>query len=307
MLKKYFLYFAFFLLLILDLLILFYNITEKYKILVIPGVTVSIISIFIAGDIFLDVSYKFGNNISISSKSVGLFIVGFASIIDELSMSIIAAFENLGSISFGAIQGSNIITLIAFFIIIPIFYRKGIKNFRIDSYLILITSIIIYILSLFIIKIPFYIGFITLFIFIFYILIINKQEANEKIIEKSDNDYSYYYGLFSVIIIIIASYNMVNSAYIIADVFKINSFLSSFFLLGFFGSMPEIVMMVIAAKRNREDVSIGLITGSTLYKETVVFSLAAFIGTLTFYNSFFSIITMIIFSVLLVIYTVLFR
>lgn len=307
MLKKYFLYFAFFLLLILDLLILFYNITEKYKILVIPGITVSIISIFIAGDIFLDVSYKFGNNISISSKSVGLFIVGFASIIDELSMSIIAAFENLGSISFGAIQGSNIITLIAFFIIIPIFYRKGIKNFRIDSYLILITSIIIYILSLFIIKIPFYIGFITLFIFIFYILIINKQEANEKIIEKSDNDYSYYYGLFSVIIIIIASYNMVNSAYIIADVFKINSFLSSFFLLGFFGSMPEIVMMVIAAKRNREDVSIGLITGSTLYKETVVFSLAAFIGTLTFYNSFFSIITMIIFSVLLVIYTVLFR
>ncbi len=307
MLKKYFLYFAFFLLLILDLLILFYNITEKYKILVIPGITVSIISIFIAGDIFLDVSYKFGNNISISSKSVGLFIVGFASIIDELSMSIIAAFENLGSISFGAIQGSNIITLIAFFIIIPIFYRKGIKNFRIDSYLILITSIIIYILSLFIIKIPFYIGFITLSIFIFYILIINKQEANEKIIEKSDNDYSYYYGLFSVIIIIIASYNMVNSAYIIADVFKINSFLSSFFLLGFFGSMPEIVMMVIAAKRNREDVSIGLITGSTLYKETVVFSLAAFIGTLTFYNSFFSIITMIIFSVLLVIYTVLFR
>ncbi len=307
MLKKYFLYFAFFLLLILDLLILFYNITEKYKILVIPGITVSIISIFIAGDIFLDVSYKFGNNISISSKSVGLFIVGFASIIDELSMSIIAAFENLGSISFGAIQGSNIITLIAFFIIIPIFYRKGIKNFRIDSYLILFTSIIIYILSLFIIKIPFYIGFITLSIFIFYILIINKQEANEKIIEKSDNDYSYYYGLFSVIIIIIASYNMVNSAYIIADVFKINSFLSSFFLLGFFGSMPEIVMMVIAAKRNREDVSIGLITGSTLYKETVVFSLAAFIGTLTFYNSFFSIITMIIFSVLLVIYTVLFR
>ncbi len=238
---------------------------------------------------------------------MGLFIVGIAAIIDELSMSVIAAFENLGSISFGAIQGSNVITLIAFFIMIPLFYRKGIKNFRIDSYLILITSIIIYILSLFIVRIPFYIGFITLFIFIFYILLTNKQESNEKIIEKSDNDYSYYYGIFSIAVIIIASYNMVNAAYVIAYVFRINSFLSSFFLLGFFGSLPEIVMMFIAAKRNRKDVSIGLITGSTLYKETIVFSLASFAGTLTFYNSFFSIITMIIFSCILLIYTVLFR
>ena len=293
--------------LILDLLIFFFNITEKYNVLIIPGITVSVISIFIAGDIFLDVSYKFGNSRAISSKSVGLFIVGIAAIIDELSMSIIAAFENLGPISFGAIQGSNVITLIAFFIVVPLFYRKGIKNFRIDSYLILITSIIIYILSLFIVGIPFYIGFITLFIFIFYILLINKQESNEKIIEKSDNDYSYYYGIFSIIVIIIASYDMVNSAYVIAYVFRINSFLSSFFLLGFFGSLPEIVMMFIAAKRNRKDVSIGLITGSTLYKETIVFSLAAFVGTLTFYNSFFSIITMIIFSVVLLLYTVLFK
>lgn len=307
MLRKYILYFNFFLLLILDLLILFYNITEKYNFLIIPGIIASIISIFIAGDIFLDVSYKIGNKISISSKSVGLFIVGFAVIIDELSMSIIAAFENLGSISFGAIQGSNIITLIAFFIIIPLFYRKGIKNFRFDSYLILIASVTLYVLSIFIVKIPFYIGFITLFIFIFYILYENKSNNNEKIIEKPENDYSYYYGIFSLIIIIIASYNMVNSADIISYVFKINSFLSSFFLLGFFGSLPEIIMMFIAAKRNREDVSIGLITSSTLYKETIVFSLAAFIGTLTFYNSFFSIIVMIIFSIALLIYTFLFK
>jgi len=298
-------------LLILDLLILFYNITEKYNFLIIPGIIVSIISIFIAGDMFLDVSYKFGNKISLSSKSVGLFIVGFAVIIDELSMSIIAAFENLGSVSFGAIQGSNIITLIAFFIIIPLFYRKGIKKFRFDSYLILITSITLYILSIFIVKIPFYIGFITLFIFIFYILYENKSNSNEnvieKVIEKPENDYSYYYGIFSLIIIVIASYNMVNSAYIISYVFKINSFLSSFFLLGFFGSLPEIIMMFIAAKRNRKDVSIGLITGSTLYKETIVFSLSAFVGTLTFYNSFFSIVMMIIFSILLLIYTFLFK
>ncbi len=293
--------------LILDLLIFFFNITEKYNVLIIPGIAVSVISIFIAGDIFLDVSYKFGNSISISSKSVGLFIVGVAAIIDELSMSVMAALENLGSISFGAIQGSNVITLIAFFIIIPLFYRRGIKNFRIDSYLILITSVIIYILSLFIVRIPFYIGFITLFIFIFYILLINKQESNGKIIEKSDNDYSYYYGIFSIAVIIIASYNMVNAAYVIAYVFGINSFLSSFFLLGFFGSLPEIVMMFIAAKRNRKDVSVGLITGSTLYKETIVFSLASFAGTLTFYNSFFSIITMVIFSCILLIYTVLFK
>ncbi len=290
----------------LDILIGIYHITYEYNILVIPDVLISITSIYTAGDIFLDVSYSVGKSLSFSEKYIGLFIVGFAAIVDEIAMSVMAAVENLGTVSFGTIQGSNVITLLAFFILIPLYYRKGISRFGIDSYVILATSVILLFLSFYFIKVPFYLGFITLIIFIFYIFKKTKSGSRGEIAHAEDV-YPSYYGIMALIIIGFASYNMINSALIISYVTGINTFVSSFLLLGFFGSLPEIMMMSIATKDRRNDVSIGLITGSTVYKETILFSIIAFIGTMTFHNSFFSLIIMVIFSFILVLYTIVFK
>lgn len=290
----------------LDILIGVFHITSRYNIIVLPDVIVSIASIYTAGDIFLDVSYNIGKSFSLSEKYVGLFIVGFAAIIDEIAMSVMAAVENLGSISLGTIQGSNVITLLAFFILIPLYYRTGISRYSIDSYVILATSIILLVLSFYFVKVPFYLGFITFFIFLFYIAKKTKSGVYSDIV-RVEEVYPAYYGLLALISIALASYNMINSALIISYVTGINTFISSFFLLGFFGSLPEIMMMSIAMRDKRKDVSIGLITGSTVYKETILLSVIAFIGTLTFYNSIFSLIIMVIFSGVLIVYTQIFR
>lgn len=290
----------------LDILIGVYHITSKYNIIVLPDVIISIASIYTAGDIFLDVSYNIGKSFSLSEKYVGLFIVGFAAIIDEIAMSVMAAVENLGSISLGTIQGSNVITLLAFFILIPLYYRTGISRYSIDSYVILATSIILLVLSFYFVKVPFYLGFITFFIFLFYIAKKTKSGVYGDVAQVEEV-YPAYYGLLALISIALASYNMINSALIISYVTGINTFISSFFLLGFFGSLPEIMMMSIAMRDKRKDVSIGLITGSTVYKETILLSIIAFIGTLTFYNSIFSLIIMVIFSGVLIVYTQIFR
>ncbi len=290
----------------LDILIGIYHITYEYNIITIPDILISVASIYTAADIFLDVSYSVGKSLSLSEKYIGLFIVGFAAIVDEIAMSVMAAVENLGTVSFGTIQGSNVITLLAFFILIPLYYRKGISRFGIDSYVILVTSIILLLLSFYFIKVPFFLGFITLIIFIFYIFKKTTSGTHEEIVHTEDI-YPSYYGILALIIIGFASYNMINSALIISYVTGINTFVSSFLLLGFFGSLPEIMMMSIAMKDKRNDVSIGLITGSTVYKETVLFSIIAFIGTMTFYNSFFSLIIMVIFSFILVLYTIIFK
>ncbi len=290
----------------LDILIGVYHITSKYNIIVLPDVIVSIASIYTAGDIFLDVSYNIGKSFSLSEKYVGLFIVGFAAIIDEIAMSVMAAVENLGSISLGTIQGSNVITLLAFFILIPLYYRTGISRYSIDSYVILATSIILLVLSFYFVKVPFYLGFITFFIFLFYIAKKTKSGVYGDVVQVEEV-YPAYYGLLALISIALASYNMINSALIISYATGINTFISSFFLLGFFGSLPEIMMMSIAMRDKRKDVSIGLITGSTVYKETILLSIIAFIGTLTFYNSIFSLIIMVIFSGVLIVYTQIFR
>jgi len=303
--KRLILIFFLIILLILDLLIGFYNITTKFNILVIPDIVISVASIYMAGDIFLDVSYSVGKSLSFSEKYVGLFIVGFAAIVDEISMSVMAAVENQGAVSFGTIQGSNAITLLAFFILIPLYYKSGISKFRLDAYVITATAIILLILSFYFIKLPYYIGFITLIIFLFYIIKKVKSPGGRNVIETEES-YPHYYGILAIMVIILASYNMIDSALVISHVLKITAFLSSFFLLGFFGSLPEIMMMSISLKDKRKNVSIGLITGSTLYKETILFSIIAFIGTLTFKDSFFSLILMVIFSIVLVIYTILF-
>ena len=291
--------------LLLDLLIGIYHITSEFNILVIPDLAISIVSIYMAGDIFLDVSYHVGKSISFSEKYVGLFIVGFAAIIDEIIMSVMAAAENLGTISFGTIQGSNAITLLAFFILIPLYYKSGISKFRLDSYVITVTAVILLIISFYFVKVPYYIGFVTLVIFLFYVIRKVKSSGIESEI-VAEEVYPSYFGILAIAVIMFASYNMINSALIVSHVLNINTFISSFFLLGFFGSLPEIMMMSISLRDNRRDVSIGLITGSTVYKETILFSIIAFIGTLTFRDSFFSLILMVVFSVVLIIYSIIF-
>ncbi|WP_337860098.1 hypothetical protein [Ferroplasma sp.] len=290
----------------MDLLIGIYHITTAYNVLIIPDIIISVASIYIAGEIFLDVSYKVGKSLSFSEKYTGLFIVGFAAIADEIVMSLMASAENLGTVSFGTIQGSNVITLIAFLIIMPLYSRTGFSRFRMDSYVLAGTAIIILIISFYFVSIPFYIGFITLIIFLFYIVKKIKSPSIENKITVEEV-YPSYYGILAIFVIIFASYNMINSALIISDVFKINEFLSSFLLLGFFGSIPEVIMMSISLHDNKKDVSTGLIAGSTIYKETILFSIIAFMGTLTLANSLFSLILMIIFSIILIIYSIIFK
>ncbi len=307
MFKKIFIIISFIYLSIIDIFIYLYNITFLHNLLLIPNIILSIMSIYFASDIFLDVASDFGNRISISSRSVGIFIAGFAAIFDEVSMSLMAAIQGYGSISFGAIQGSNTVTLLAFFIIIPLYFKSGISRFKTDAYLIVGSSLLLYMLSIFYVKIPFYVGFITLAIFLVYMYRVKKEEDNVEIVETPNSEYSVIFGLLSLLVIIIASYNMINSATIISYVFGINNFLSSYILLGIFGSIPEISMMIISAAKNRKNISIGLITGSTLYKETFVFSLAAFTLELNFRGSYFSLVLMIILSIILVVYTVIYK
>jgi len=294
-----------FVLLFIDLLIGLYHITTTFNFLIIPDIAISVASIYMAGDIFLDVSYSVGKSFSFSEKYVGLFIVGFAAIVDEIAMSVMAAVENQGAVSFGTIQGSNAITLLAFFILIPLYYKSGISKFRLDAYVVTATAIILLILSFYFIKVPYYIGFITLAVFLFYDIKKSKSPGSKNVI-VAEESYPSYFGILAIIVIVLASYNMIDAALIISEVLKITAFLSSFFLLGFFGSLPEIIMLSISLKDQRKNVSIGLITGSTLYKETILFSIIAFIGTLTFQDSFFSLILMMIFSVVLIIYTFIF-
>ena len=186
-------------------------------------------------------------------------------------------------------------------------FKSGISRFKTDAYLIVGSSLLLYMLSIFYVKIPFYVGFITLAIFLVYMYRVKKEEDNVEIVETPNSEYSVIFGLLSLLVIIIASYNMINSATIISYVFGINNFLSSYILLGIFGSIPEISMMIISAAKNRKNISIGLITGSTLYKETFVFSLAAFTLELNFRGSYFSLVLMIILSIILVVYTVIYK
>ncbi|MEM0139284.1 MAG: hypothetical protein QXZ44_01525 [Ferroplasma sp.] len=298
-----------FILLIVEIIIDFslsiFHYTEIFPELIIPDIVLSVFSIFIAGDVFLNVSYRAGNRLKLSQKSIGLFIVGFAAIVDEIVMSGMAAFDHLGTISFGVIQGSNVITLLGFFIIMPVFYRSGISGFKFDSAILIATSIIIFVFSLYYIRVPYYVGLATLAPFIIYI--VKKWKDNKTETIEEERQYPYYYGIITVVLIMFASYNMINSALVASEKLHITAFISSFFLLGFFGSVPELIMMSISLKHKREDVSIGLITGSTVYKESILFSIIAFTGTLSMAGSRFSIVLMIIFSFILLAYGIIFR
>ncbi|WP_287950484.1 hypothetical protein [Acidiplasma sp.] len=290
-------------LLIYDILVLFYRIDIRFKFVIIFAILISITGIYLSSDIFTDVAAKIGKKLEFSGKTVGILILGIASIFDEIVMSLMAALEGHGEISFGSIQGSNTVVMLAFFIIIPFYYMKTLKTYRLDAVFILASSIIILAFSFIYEDIPAYIGIIPMIIFIIYFYIINRKNVKTNTAPEFE-DYPYIYGLISLLVIVLGSYAMISSAIVISDIFNITSFFASFILLGVFGSIPEITMVGISLHRHRVGESTGLITGSTVYKNTLVFALAAFTSELTLKNSYFSIILMLIISIIFLIITV---
>lgn len=259
--------------------ILFIFLPSSYSsIAVTPAIIASVLGMYYSSDVFVDQAETLGKKLNITGKSTGLIIVSLGSITDEIFVSITAGILGYDSISFGNIMGSNIVTIIAFIPLIIIFPLKKARTFLRDGFFLIISILILTVMSEFFPKFPRELSLPLLLLFLLYVII--AGEKNPVIVVKEKNT-SPILMLFALLTIFVSSYSLVRYSLLISHSFNIPLFESGFIVTGIGGSLPEIFMGVVSLARERRDMAMGVLLGSSIAKITLLPGIIAGMGVLT--------------------------
>ncbi len=266
------------------------------------GIILALISLYLGGDSFLDNAREFGNRRRISPKSIGAYLLSLGAVIDEFSVIFVASFHRYGEISFGTLQGSNIITLVIFLAVLPLVFSNSYRKFLRDGIILLVASAILEIISLLFEVVPWYIGIIMALLFLVY-MYTGRGKAPPIEEEYVHMEYSPISMLVALIILGLASEAIVNYTNGISIDFNVSPFISGFIVTGVAGSLPEIIMFYLGIKKKEQDITLGIVAGSTMYKATLIMGITMLFGIVDLRAGEWSIYLMILLSFIFLIFT----
>ncbi len=267
------------------------------------GIVLALVSLYLGGDSFLDNAREFGNRRHVSSKSIGAYLLSLGAVIDEFSVIFVASFHKYGEISFGTLQGSNIITMVVFLAILPMVFAGSYRKFFRDGIILLAASVLLEALSFFYSVIPWYIGIVMALLFLLYVYT-GRGEAPPIEEEYVHMEYSPTSMLVALVLLGLASEAIVNYTNGISLDFHIPPFISGFIVTGVAGSLPEIIMFYLGIKKQDQDITLGIVTGSTLYKATLIMGITMLFGIVDLRSGEWSIYLMILLSLVFLVFTV---
>ena len=254
------------------------------------GIVLGIIALYISGDVFLEEALNFGNKHGISRKSVGTYIISFGAVIDEFAVVFSSSIRGYGSLSFGTIQGSNVITLIIFLPVLALVAKKNFSRFRKDGYVLLAVSLVALAMSIQWIRDPWYLGIPMIAIYAIYALI--NRRPTEDPLQKTETGVDYVAMVAALILLALAAEALVDYTVAVSHIAGIASFYSGFIITGVAGSLPEIIMFGLIIVRKDGDTTLGITTGTTIYKGSLILGISMLFGTVDLSVGRWSIILM---------------
>jgi|YelNatPaOPRAMG01_1025707.scaffolds.fasta_scaffold03813_14 cation:H+ antiporter len=255
---------------------------ERFSFVIPVSIIASAYGLYLGSDIIVDQSSNISSRLGLSRKKEGFLVLSVAAIADELFLTIIAASLGFGDISFGAVQGSNDFTLASVIIIVPILaITAKLDSFRKDIGFLFLSAFIVLILSYMYGLIPIYIAPIFIAVFIIYLVFAAYSESPApEPMERGKTSPALF--TISILLLFISSFSLVVYADYISRALNINGFLGGFLLTGITGSIPEIMIIFITARKSRIILSMAVLIGSTIYKLTLVLGVITLFGNLTF-------------------------
>ena len=274
---------------------------ERFPFLIPISTIAAAYGLYLGSDIIVDQSGKISSRFGLSRRKEGFLVLSIAAIADELFLTVIAASLGFGDISFGAVQGSNDFTLASVIIIVPLLaITMNLQSFRKDIAFLFLSGLIVLILSYIYASIPIYIAPIFVAVFIIY-LIIAASSGPTTSREVDGGKLAPVSIVISIFLLFISSFSLVMYADYVSHVLKITGFLGGFLLTGFTGSIPEIMIIFITARKSKVLLSMAVLIGSTIYKLTLVLGVITLFGDLTFGYSIWSSYLLILMTAILLI------
>ena len=270
------------------------------------------LSLLIAGSNYLlksavDLSIK----LNLSKVVIGLTVVSFATSAPELLISISSALKGSSDIAISNVLGSNIANLGLVLGTALCFTSIKIpkSNIKYDWTFMMFVSILFYFfLKDFVInRIEGLILFVTLIIFLFFIVKIRKDEHLDDVIEneKVSNFKILLLIIFSSLLLYFGSELFVKSSIYFANYFGVSERVIGLTLVAIGTSLPELVTTLVAIYKSELDISIGNIIGSNIFNILAVIGITSLITDLNILSESilsFDIYVMIFFSFILLIF-----
>lgn len=246
---------------------------------------VGLFLIIAASDILVDAVSSIAIKLKIPKTLIALTVVAFGTCMPEFAISFSSIASNNGSVALANVIGSCIINIVLIIGIASITHPIKIRNETVKKEL-PILLIITAIFSLVLINrlrydVPFLNridGIILLssfLIFIYYLITVfrkKNQELNEEQ-PKYELKKAVIYITISLILIIISSELLVNSAVNLATDLGVSQKIITMIVIIIGTSLPELVMTITAAKKNEFELAIGNIIGTNIFNISVVLGL----------------------------------
>jgi len=268
--------------------------------------------LLIAGSNYLlksavDLSIK----LNLSKVVIGLTVVSFATSAPELLISISSALKGSSDIAISNVLGSNIANLGLVLGTALCFTSIKIpkSNIKYDWTFMMFVSILFYFfLKDFVInRIEGLILFVTLIIFLFFIVKIRKDEHMDDVVEneKVSNFKILLLLILSSLLLYFGSELFVKSSIYFANYFGVSERVIGLTLVAIGTSLPELVTTLVAIYKSELDISIGNIIGSNIFNILAVIGITSLITDLNILSESilsFDIYVMIFFSFILLIF-----
>lgn len=260
----------------------------------------SVAGLYSGSEGFVEEAESVGSRLGMSGSAIGVIIIALGSVADEIFVSTISALHGRGDLGFGNIQGSNVITLLPFFALLPFYFKSRLRQFSVDTVILVLGSVFLVFAAVSFKIVP---SYFAIFFFAIFIIYFAFSSGNNRKAVAGTEKFSAIILVLSLVLIYFASDSIVKYSVGFSTFSGIPYFLSGFVIAGIAGSLPEVFMMAISFRKTRPDMAFGVIVGSTTYKITLVLGLIASLGNMEVTGGIWSTYVLLVMSIIMFAYT----
>ena len=269
-------------------------------------------------DLFVDGASNIALNFKVSKMLIGLTIVAFGTSAPEFAVSVKGLLSGSFDIVLGNVIGSNILNILLILGVAAMIHPLVVKSNTVKKELpitLLITSLFAVLLSdnLFdksmsnnftrgdgIVLILFFL------VFIYYLINLMRNKVEDSTDEKVLSlPKSFLYTFIGLVMIILGSNFVVDSASYLAKAFGVSERIISLTIIALGTSLPELVTSVMATKEGEYDIAIGNAVGSNIFNIGIVIGLPVTIlgGISKIAFSYIDLIVMVVTALMLYLFS----
>ena len=248
---------------------------------------VGLVLIVKGADIFVDGISSIARHLKVSTFVIALTVVAFGTSAPELAISFSGILNGSDDLVFSNVVGSSIINILLILgvsaIVHPIKVKSNTIKKEIPLVLLMYTTLVILFMdNMFDSSITniltrtdgmILVLFFTVFVYYLFSVIRNIRASSEEQVEeppKFSKELSIMYAIVGLTMIIVGSELTVDNALLISNNLNVSEKIITMTIIVIGTSLPELVMSVIAVKKNEYDFTLGNIIGTNLFNIGIV-------------------------------------